>query len=175
MFWYIIYNISLVWACEEGEMMGYTILDLIEKMILIEEKVCSMYREMALFLKHSGMKVVCEVLAREEERHIQYYKVFKGQLLQEDVVEIDFYIYDKVSFLLDSFKYRLEKPKAENTLELIKFALELEKENLALLLDIQGRLVQKEADTKTITYRALNDIIEEERSHVGNLEKFLKN
>ena len=52
-------------------------------------------------------------------------------------------------------------------------ALDFEKQNLALILRIQGLLVKQLEDIETVTYNALKLLVEEEQKHIKALEAFL--
>lgn len=56
---------------------------------------------------------------------------------------------------------------------LIKYALEFEKKNIALLLDIQGRLVIDLQDAAKARYEGISKLIEEEREHEREIESYL--
>lgn len=156
--------------------MSYTILDLLEKLAVIEENACTIYKNIAALdgSKPIQFKSAARVLAKEEERHAEKYRKLVVKAAKYDSIDIDFGIYDKASALVRSFKSRLVRPEVNEVQELLRFALNFEKENIALLLDIQGRLVKEESDTDRMSYRILSELIEEEKKHVKNLENFVK-
>jgi rubrerythrin len=160
----------------EADKVAYTVIDIIKKLSYIEEKACLIYRELVYQSDNiPKLKILASVLEKEEKRHVEYYKTLVEKLENEHVHEIDIDIYDKVSFLLDSFKSRITNPQTLQVGDLVKYSLDFERKNLAVLLDIQGRLVRSEADTETITYKTLIDIIRQEKTHIINLEKFVAN
>lgn len=156
--------------------MAYTVIDIMKKLSYIEEKAYLIYRELVYQSDNiPKLKILASVLAKEEKRHIEYYKTLIEKLENKPVHEIDIDIYDKVSFLLDSFKSKITNPQTLKVGDLVEYSLDFERKNLAVLLDIQGRLVRSEADTETITYKTLIDIIKQEKTHIINLEKFVAN
>jgi bacterioferritin (cytochrome b1) len=153
--------------------MAYTVIDIIEKMIIIEDKARSMYLSIAEGSSDNiTLKLVAQALAKQEERHIVFYKGIKSSIDEEQIAEIDFTVYDRISSIIDNFKSMMSSPQTKNVKELINFALDFEKRNLALLIDIQGRLVRSIKDEHTITYKLISAMIEEEKSHISDIEKY---
>ncbi|MGY0373862.1 hypothetical protein [Clostridium sp. JNZ J1-5] len=154
--------------------MGYTILDLIDKFIEIEEKGFNIYNTI-LNMEHKDNRVksIAMVLAKEEERHIKYYKALKNQLKGNEE-EIDFIAYDKASFLVNKYKESINVESFKESKEILLSALDLENQNLALLIDIQGRIVKSREDSQGVTYKILSRIIKEEHKHIDNLKPFIK-
>lgn len=155
--------------------MGYSILDLIDKFIDIEKKGFEMYNEIEKSSSDSiRIKSISKILAKEEKRHIKFFKDLKNTIEEFDNIdEIDFLTYDKAAFLINKFKNNIAPKNFNDSKEIVNFALEFERENLALLIDVQGRIVKDEDDINTTTYNALSKIIEEERKHVDNLLPFI--
>ena len=113
--------------------MGYNIFDILDKLIILEEKAIKMYRQIAKAKDVSpSLKTVALVLAKEEEKHIESYNVLMENLKDKELDEIYFDIYDKVSSLLNEFQNRIVMPEASDVKSLLSFALELESQNLAL-------------------------------------------
>lgn len=154
--------------------MGYSIVDLLDNLIVIEQNTCRMYRYIASSDSSAAnsLKTVAMVLAKEEERHIAFYQNIKKEVSLHKDIEIDFDIYDKASSLVLEFKKFIAKPQAKNAEELVQYALNMERENVALLLNVQGRLVRKPDDRDTMSYLALSDLITEEQKHINNLQVF---
>lgn len=152
--------------------MAYTIVDLLDKIISIEEMAKKMYVDLSDKYKNDiSTKTILNILVREEERHISYYKEIKKECVKPE--PIDFHLYDKASFLFNQFKGNIIAPKLENHEELLKFAVDFEKKNVAFLIDIRGRLVTNVEDIDKPMYKILDKVIEEEKKHVENLEQFL--
>lgn len=159
---------------ESGDNMGYNIFDVLDKLIILEEKAIKMYRQIAATKDISpSLKTVALVLAKEEEKHIESYSVLMENFKDKELDEIDFDIYDKVSSLLNEFQSRIVMPEASDVKSLLSFALELESQNLALLLDIQGRMVKYKDDVEKVSYKVLEYLLEDEKKHIDNLKIFV--
>ncbi len=156
--------------------MSYTIVDLLEKLIALEQAACGMYRGLAQQAENRNTRLgtTARVLAKEEERHVEFYRNLRQEASKFEDINIGFDIYDKASSLINQFKKRIAVPRLEDSKALVKFAIEFEKENIALLLDIQGRMVKNEGDVLNTVYMAISDLIAEESKHVKSLEVFLK-
>ncbi|MCT4595803.1 MAG: hypothetical protein N4A57_16270 [Anaeromicrobium sp.] len=153
--------------------MAYTVIDLLDKIILIEEMAKEMYEEMGKkYGEDIYMRTIVNVLVREEVRHIEYYNDLKKKCKDEE--SIDFHLYDKASFLLNKFKGNIIVPNVGTKEELLNFAIDFEKKNVAFLIDIKGRLVTSVNDSEKCLYKVLEMIIDEEQKHVDNIEKFVK-
>lgn len=158
--------------------MAYTIIDLLDKLIALEQAACKMYKDIAALdnKKTPAFKTIINVFIKEEKRHIAYYQNLKNEASNFEDIVIDFDIYDKAYSLVNEFRNRIAIPSGVETVkELLRFALDFEKRNVALLLDIQGRLVKSKEDREKASYKILSDLISEEEKHVKNLELFVKN
>ena len=82
-------------------------------------------------------------------------------------------MYDKVVKLLFEFKNQSVIPEINNAQELIKYAYEFEKNNIGLLIDIQGRLIQKADDMNKKMHKIIDEIIKEEEKHEKMFEKLI--
>ena len=156
--------------------MSYTINDLLENLINIEENTLEIYSEIQVNLesKFKALNIIIQVIKKEELKHIKYYKDLKQQFKNNsNNEEIDFYLYDRVAKIFFEFKNQNNIPKISDVQELIRYAFEFEKSNIALLIDIQGRLIQKKDDTNKKVYKIINDIIKEEREHEKMFEKLI--
>jgi len=117
---------------------------------------------------------MARVLAREEKRHIQIYGRIKEELKDKENIEIDFQLYDKAYKAFSTFTKRSVDIKMESTKDLLQYALDFERENLSLAITVQGILMRRLGDEKTIAYEVLSELISEENRHVENIEKFIK-
>lgn len=153
----------------------YTLDDIIEKLILIEQDAMKMYIRIADKAKNSNimLNAMAKTLANDESKHTYYYESLKNDIKEEENIQIDVFLYDKVAKLLYEFRNNIIKREFEDVHELIKYALEFEKENIALLLYIQGRLVINIQDASKASYRVISKLIEEEREHERELEVYL--
>ncbi len=152
----------------------YTVVDVIDKLIDIEQMGSEIYKKIADdFPEVSSFKILALSLSKEEKRHRDYYKNLKENIKDKEDIEIDFHAYDKISKLLIEFKQSYRALNENNVQELLKFALNFEKDNLALLLNIKGRLVKSESDIKKMSYEVLCGIIKEEETHIRDIEKLM--
>lgn len=159
---------------ERGGSIAYNIYDVLDKLIIIENKSIGMYKQIAATKnEYPSIKIVAKVLAREEEKHVKSYDNLKESLKEKELDEIDFDVYDKISGLISEFQSRIIMPNIYNVKELILSALVLESQYLALLVDIQGRMVKKKEDVERISYKVLEGLLEDEKKRINNLKVFL--
>lgn len=157
--------------------MAYNTIDLIDKAIDMAKKRKKIYIHIANDnSENKGMNIIVNILVKGLDKNIGSYNRVKEYIEQNEEVleEIDFLIYDKILFLVNQFNRRLMNPKISSTEELLEFSLNLENEIYALFIAIQGRLVVKEEDSTTNTYRFLSNVIKEKKEYVRNLEMFAK-
>lgn len=148
--------------------MNYTIYDLIERLIDIENNALEVYKKIEENAKEKNSKnieIITRVIRKEEIKHIKYYERLKEKFNYELNDTIDFYLYDKVVKLLYEFKSQIRIPHVDNVQDLIKYSLEFEKNSISLLLDIRGRLFGNLNDVNNNVYKIISNIIEEERRH----------
>lgn len=154
--------------------MAYTIVDILDKFILIEQKGQEIFQQIEANDEfNEKVRLMAKIFSKEEKFHSQLYERFKQEISQQINIEIDFMLYDQASkliynFLNDNRVQALNAPK-----ELLSFCLDFEKENLSLVLSIQGILVKKQADMDTEAYKLLTKIIEQEKKHIKNIEMFI--
>jgi hypothetical protein len=154
--------------------MGYNVIDLIDKAIkgAIRRKELheNIGREKCDI---QSIKIMSKVLVKEIDRTIQYYEILKKEIDIVEFEEIDFYVYDKISFLIDEFNKKIYMPPIDNIREYLKFSLHIEKDLKSLLIDVQGRFVKNTSDLNTKTYEILSDMINNKASIIEVLEKIL--
>ncbi|MCY6372699.1 hypothetical protein [Clostridium ganghwense] len=156
--------------------MGYNVLDVIDKLIMIKQKVKGIYINISYMdIEEQAIKLVATALAQVQEKHIKYYEELRNKI-GENTEEIDFVIYDKISFLIDEYKNRVDifEVKPKDIKEILNLAFDFENKNGALIIDIQGRLVKKESDVETKTYRILSEILQKEQSYIKELKSILE-
>lgn len=154
--------------------MPYTIVDLLDKFIIIEQNGYEMFLKIAgLDNIPANIKTIAKVFAKEELRHIELYKNLKDEISGRTDIELGFDIYDKASKLISEFLKVFQQSKTENIKEILEFSLDFEKENLALLLSIQGLLVSSD-NSQSKSYKVFSEIINEELIHVENVNYFIK-
>jgi sugar phosphate isomerase/epimerase len=154
---------------------NYKLSDLIQKLIDIAKDILKIYIKIEEKFKGKS-QVICIIaraMEKQEQKYIEYYEKLKNDLVGELNESIDFYLYDKAAKLLYEFKMHIEQPKINNVQDLIKFAVEIEKNNIGLLLDIQGRLLGKMDDVNNNIYKVFSMIIKEAEKHEKMFEDLL--
>lgn len=152
----------------------YTILDLLDKFIDIEESSYKIYDNIVKTENiPQPIRTMAGVLAREEIRHVKIYKNLKVELEEKDGLEIDFELYDRIHKVVSDFKRRMADLQINDINDLLKYALDFEKDNLAMVISVQGILVRKLEDEETKPYEALTKLIKEEQGHIANIERFI--
>lgn len=155
--------------------MGYNVIDLIDKAINMAIKRKSIYKKIEEQKNDiPSIKVMSNVLTKEVNKTIAYYEKLKKEIGDEEFEEIDFWIYDKISFIINEYNKKNYVPEVNNVREFLKFSLDLEKDIYALIMDIQGRLVKNSDDVNTKTYKILTKIIKNKEKHIETLENILK-
>lgn len=155
--------------------MAYTVLDLLDKSINIAEKRKKLYsKAIPSISKNPSLYVLLNVLIKNSDKTIEYLRKLKLEANNIICEEIAFDVYDKISFLINQFNQKLFIPETLNIKNLLESSLDIEKDVLALFIDIQGRLVKKEADTGTNAYKILSKIILQEEKKIKDIQKFTK-
>ncbi|MBU3178807.1 hypothetical protein KPL47_21075 [Clostridium estertheticum] len=155
--------------------MGYNVIDLINKSINIAIRKKDIYESIGhIKCDIPFIETMSKVLAKEINTSINYYEELKSELSESNTEEIDFYIYDKMSFLIDEFNKKIYATEINNIKEYLKFSLNLERDANSLLMDIQGRFLKDESDINTKTYKTLSDMIINKEKFVTSLEKIVK-
>lgn len=154
--------------------MAYNALDLIDKAIGIANNKLNIYKQILIVDDLNTIVLVRNAFIKQCEKSILNYKELKNKLQNKEIEEIDFVVYDKISFLINEFNSKHRNEKVTNIKELNEFALNYEKEILALLIDVQGRLIKKESDVNSIAYEVLNKIIKEKKIYIRDLKDHIK-
>ena len=154
--------------------MSYSIIDIVDKAIKIEEKRIFLINELINENENlPTINLLGKVFEKESRKMIDYYRSIELELNDSDVEEIDFRTYDKISFLINEFFNKMFIPIVENPKEYMNYALELAGDELALFIDIQGRLVNNANKSSGITYNILSSIILKLEQQVDNIKKVL--
>ena len=154
--------------------MAYNVLDLIDKAIDIVSNKLNIYKQILMEEDLNTTVLVRNAYIKECEKSILHYKELKSKLQNRELEEIDFVVYDKISFLINEFNSKHGNKKVANKKELNEFTLNYEKDSLALLIDVQGRLIRKESDTTSIAYEVINKIIKKKKAYIRNLKEYIK-
>ncbi len=155
--------------------MNYTLSDLIQKLIDIEKDFFNIYVMLEEMLKNnsSAIYAVTKAIKKREKSHIEYYEKLKSNLTDESNETIEFYLYDRISKLLSEFKQNIKLPEIKNAQGLIKYTVDFKMDNIGLLVDIQGRLLEKIDDVNNNIYKVLSQVIKDEEKHEKMFEKLL--
>ena len=155
--------------------MGYNVADIINKAIKIAIRRKTIYENIGQEkCDIVSIKIISKVLIKEVDRTIEYYEALLKEINDMEFEEIDFSIYDKMSFLINDFNKKINIAEINNVREYLNFSLGLEKSLYSLLMDIQGRFVKNTSDIHTKTYRILSDIIDNKAKHIAMIEKALE-
>lgn len=155
--------------------MGYTVVDVINKAINIANRKKAIYESVGQRkCDIASIEIMSKILAKEIDKTIKYYEKLKNEVSDIKFEEIDFYIYDKMSFLIDEFNKKIYATEVNNIKEYLRSSLSLEKDGKSLLIDVQGRFVKNTSDTHTRTYKILSDMINNKDNLITTLEKIIK-
>lgn len=155
--------------------MGYNVIDLIDKAIDIAIRKKHLYEIIGeQQCDIPSIKVMSKVLMKDIDRSIKYYETLKKEIGYTEFEEIDFDIYDKISFLINEFNSRLNILEVHDVREFLNFSLTLERDTYSLLINIQGRLIKDKNDVYTKTYIILSKSIENKARHIETLQKVIK-
>ena len=155
--------------------MAYTAIDLLDKIIYTGEKSKSMYdSSLEESEKNTANYIVIKIISKNLGENIEYFKKLKEETYGVDLEEIDFVIYDKISFLINGFTYKIIMEDVMDIKNTIESYIDFQKEVLGLFISIKGRLVKDEKDLKTKVYEILYSMIKEKRENIEKLEEFIK-
>lgn len=152
--------------------MGYTALDLLDKIIYVIEKkknICDV--ELEKMKNNAGIYVLIKVFMKNLDKSITFINALKKEIKKTDMEEIDFNIYDKISFSIHEFSNKMGSLDTFNTKSISKYFLDFQKDVLSLYIYIQGKIVQKQEDINTSTYMVLNTMIVQKKEQIKGLER----
>ncbi|WP_027623038.1 hypothetical protein [Clostridium lundense] len=153
--------------------MSYTAIDLLEKIIGVtgkKKEICKISIEGEK--KELSMYMINNIFIKNLDKSIQHYNDLKEEIKNSSLEDIDFVIYDKISFLIDDFNRKQIITESTDVKSIVECCLNLQKGTLALYIDIQGRLIKNEDDVKTKTYKIIEDMISEKEKYIKDLEDF---
>lgn len=155
--------------------MGYNVIDVVNRAIDVAVRIEEVHKKISDKESNgSPIKVLSKVLIKQVDKRIEHYKTIIRRTENTEFEDIDFEIYDKISFLVNEFIKKIYLPEINNVREYLKFSLGLEKDMCSLLIDIKGRYVKNMSDTETKTYKILDDMIKNESGQVKVIEDTLK-
>jgi hypothetical protein len=158
--------------------MGYNVIDLIDKVKKIANRKRTIYESLGQkkcdIYDITSIEIMSRVIAKEMENTVKYYEELKNEVSENKIEEIDFFTYNKMSFLIDEYNKNIFVTDINNIKEYLKLSLDLEKDGKSVLIDVQGRFVQKTSDTQTKTYKVLSYMIINKENLISRLEKSIK-
>lgn len=158
--------------------MGYNVIDVIDKAVNIANERKTKYKNIG---KRKGdvqsIKIMSTVFVKQADKTIEYYETLKKELEGLKFEDIDFDVYDRMSFLVNEFnkkEYLEEINGIKDVKDYLKFSLNLEKDIYSLFVDIKGRFVKNTSDVNTKTYEILSKIVDNKANSISMLEKALQ-
>lgn len=150
----------------------YDVRDIVNKAIDISNQKKALYEKLLDNVWDPGVKITIKVLMKAIDNDMKHYRKIIDNITNEMAEVIDFGIYDKVSSLVNQFSRVIIAPNIQSKGELLAFAIRLEESSYALLVDIQGRMVQNEAVSTTVSYYVLTELIEDKMAFIERLKAF---
>ena len=121
----------------------YTIIDLIDKLSKIDEEQYELYLRIYENIEtRNSLKIIAKVLFNEEKKHLDIFQELIQNSSTYSDIDIDISTYDRSVELIYEFSKIKTKDPIDDVKGLLKAALIFEKENLSLLLIVQGLLVK---------------------------------
>lgn len=154
--------------------MAYNCIDLIDGAINIGNKVLEKYKYISNNQEDmNSIKILTNIFIKQQQEKINYYNSLKEKLKSEEIGNIDFVIYDKISSLIIEFNNTIVIKKFYNKEEFIERVLTINKEIRALFIDVRSRLMKREEDFSSCKYNVASNIINMEEKYIDDLEKTL--
>lgn len=161
----------MIWG---EDILAYNAIDLINKAVKLSIGLKVAYKEIGQQKdKNNSIKIMSLVLLKETDKAIEYYETLKKEIEGEEFDDIDFDIYDKMSFLVNEFNKKKYVREVKSVKEFLTYSIELEKDVQSLLIDIQGRFVKNSDDVNKKTYKTLGHIIKNKADQIDTLEKMI--
>lgn len=156
--------------------MAYSILDILDSLIDIENKAITIFEELSAMSKaDERLRVVSNIFILEEKRHVENYEELKKSLKAQDFPDIDLNTYSEISTFFNEFYRNLKPISAKTVKELLMYAYRLELHNSTLLSNILNLFASfKMNKVYKQCHDVISELIEEERKHVSNISMFLK-
>lgn len=156
--------------------MGYTIIDILDKAILIQNKQVEIFQIIAHENNNiTVIKLLSKILIEKACKIRDYYNDLKNNISKRnDIEELDIMIYDKISFLINEFNTRIYIPSITCAKEYLLFTRDLTKDIYSLFIDIQGRLVNNFCSNSQFTYNILSKIISCLDEHIEDFDNTIE-
>ncbi|TYQ16977.1 UNVERIFIED_CONTAM: hypothetical protein Cloal_3568 [Acetivibrio alkalicellulosi] len=151
--------------------MDRNIKEIFYLLMQLEDNFSNFYKNISIFNdeKVSRIKTVSLVLAKEEERHAEFYKDFLNKEQYLTTIIIEDKIYEKTKDILNDFKKTLKLNSFKNEKELIEFAIYYEEKNSEVLKTILELVPEKNIHL----IEMLTELIKIEDIHAKNLKNFI--
>lgn len=158
-----------------GELiMGYKIVDVIDKAVNIDEKILVLINKVEESDKFdTKIEIMSKVLKKQFVSKIQGYKEIRKEAEMINMDDIDFFVYDKMSFLINEFNKQENKLDIKDIKSYVNSLIDIEKDELALFVDIKGRLVNSEYGYSKENYDTIIKIIDNIDNFISNLESVI--
>ena len=155
--------------------MAYNIIDLIDRSINTSEKILLLYENA---IKHENQFdsfcVLVSIFVKYRYKKITYYNSLKETLKSNQLRDIDFSTYDKISSLIYEFNNNLSSNWNSNIKTFIQWIINTNKDGRALLIDIRGRLIERFPKKFELEYDILTNLIHMEEKYILDLENTYK-
>lgn len=152
--------------------MSYNVIDIINKAIKIEEQKVFIINKLIKEKQNSpNIILLSKVFEKESQKSINYYKEIKHEINNDELEEIEFRTYDKISFLINEFSSKMFIPDVRTPKEYLQLALRIASDELALFIDIKGRFVNNSNRNYGITYDILSKIISRLEYQVNDITR----
>lgn len=156
--------------------MGYTVIDILNKAILIQNKEIEIFKSIAH--ENNNIKVIkllSKILIDKTNKIINYFTELEDNISKKNhIEELDIMTYDKISFLINEFNNRIYLPSITCPKEYLLFTRDLTKDMYSLFIDIQGRLVNNSCSNSQFTYSILSEIILCINEYIKDLENTIE-
>ncbi len=149
----------------------YDIRDVIDKYKRITEQRIAIFESMVADEGDIRNRMLINVFIKSARKEIEHCHQMRASISDAMASALDFDVYDKISFLVNQFSRTLVRANLRERRQLVDYALLQEKAVLALLLDIQGRMLSQEGMEEKVAYYVLTELIELKKRFIQQMEK----
>ncbi|MDO5516114.1 MAG: hypothetical protein Q4F66_01085 [Clostridium sp.] len=154
--------------------MGYSVIDLLEKCIQIENIKIKYLEDMIEKKRNETViQIVCRVFSKDCLNTITFYNDIKESIDSAEISEINVMTYDKMSFLFNEFIKKIYIPDLDTPRKYLLYALDLAKDKHSLFVDIQGRLYNDSKEDNSVTYKVLTKLVKKSEDQIRSIERTL--
>ncbi|WP_099187658.1 hypothetical protein [Tepidibacter mesophilus] len=153
--------------------MAYTAVDIVNKALMISDKINNLYSNFdGCTKKYDSFKLTVLILLKQLQRDINYYNKLKEEIRNDIYEEMDFGTYDEISKQINKFIYKINTSNCYCYKSIFKNHLYLNHSMYAVFIDAQGRIVKKENDSNSQSYKILSRIIKNKLNNLNELNYF---